>query len=441
MELTTKTNLCDYVNLVSGGFDLIKNEKTCLSCKNNEGLGLGYIWVNGRCMRRPLTNAELRDHLAWPGARYARNMTEVLPSFKKLRADMFRVRDQLYQSACFAYTSSAVMEYHAIKAYNIDFRLSPQWIYDMRAGDSGMSIFDVRDILSKIGVAADIYDPAFAVGLEIVAGINQFSNATIPNSEVKWIVEAASNAACFKIAETAGVKQLTSVADVKSALANVGPVLIGVSVFNYKSQPWKPDSSEDKDKGGHSMVIDGYDDEDTAPGSGQKGCFGVRNCWGKNWGDGGFTKMSYADYADHVRQAWLLTPGFSTAPQVNPPPHAVPLVSPWRPVEPSESTGDWATAGSRWAPTAPVNVGDTDSPLPFAMRALLKNADNNNGDFVSYNKSTKTYVIGKIPVGANLRTLFKPSDTWMTAMAVNLADLSNMPLIRGAITERPAQKP
>jgi hypothetical protein len=321
------------------------------------------------------------------------------------------------------------MEYHAIRASNIDYRLSPQWIYDMRTeGRSGMNIQEVQGVLSTYGVAADMYDPAFAVGVEAIVGIGVFSGVTLvtdAGSKVAWAEAAASNAASFKIAASAGVRQLNSVEDVKSALANVGPVIIGVTTFNHSSQLWKPASPTDAELGGHSMVIDGYDDDKPAVPGSELGCFGVRNSWGRYWGDGGFTKMSYSDYNEHVREAWLLTPGFSAA--AAPPP----LVSPWKAIEPSEPSGDWSAAGGRWAPTALVGVGTQAD----AMRALLK--IDCDSDFVSYNKTSNTYVMGKIPPDAAPATAFKPSATWQTAMAVNLADLSRLSIIRGNVWDRP----
>jgi hypothetical protein len=466
IQLTTKTNLCDYVNMVSGGVDLIKDEKTCLSCKDN--IGFGYIWMNGRCMARPLTNAELTKN-RWKGPIYTAPMGVVLPPSLSLRDKMFRVRNQFAQGACFAYTSSAVMEYHAIRVYNIDYRLSPQWIYDMRTrGRSGMSIGDVKSILGANGVAADIFDPAFAVGLEDVVGIGLYSETKISTGPgptdpiISWVDAAEANAASFKIDAKIGVQLLISVNDVKSALASVGPVIIGITSYNPAvSQPWKPAATPpEAASGGHAMVIDSYDDADIAPGSGTPGCFGVRNSWGGYWGKGGFTKMSYADYERYVEEAWLLTPNFSL--NLSSPSSAVipnpPLLTPWLGIEPSDTL--WSNAGSKWAPTDPTPPTPTTAmtpPLPppptptpaqmksSAMRALLKIGC--ESDFVSYNTATNQYVMGKIPSDVAVGAAFKPSGTpqkpgvWITAMAVNLADLSRMPLIapfiRGNVLDRP----
>lgn len=465
IPLTTRTNLCDYVNMVSGGFDLIKDEKTCLACKDTKNNG--YIWMNGRCMARPLTNAELTKS-GWRGAKYVVPMTQgVLPLSLSLRAGMFRVRNQFAQGACFAYASSAVMEYHAIRAYNIDYRLSPQWVYDWRTrGRSGMSIADVQAVLRNKGVAADVYDPAFAVGLEGVVGIGLFRDTTIPTGpgptdpKIPWLQAAEANATSFKIDANNGLRLLSnSVSDVKSALANVGPVIIGITAYNLTGQPWKPaETPPEAATGGHAMVIDSYDDNAFASGSETAGCFGVRNSWGEYWGEGGFSKMSYADYERYVEEAWLLTPNFSL--NLSSPSSAVipnpPLLTPWLRVEPSETSGEWSAKQSRWAPTDPEpptpTTAMTPPPTPTpaqmktsAMRALLNIGCDK--DFVSYNTATNQYVMGKIPPDVGVGVAFKPSGTpqtpgvWITAMAVNLADLTRIPLIapfiRGNVLDRP----
>jgi hypothetical protein len=450
MELTTKTNLCDYVNTVDAGVDMIKNEKTCLACKDKHDVA--YVWTNGRCMLRPLTNAEIvgRD---WKGAVYARNTSEVLPSSHSVRAGMFRVRNQFGQSACFAYTSSAVMEYHAIKAYNIDYRLSPQWIYDKGRGGrgiSGMNITQITEVLTKEGVPADILDPAFAVGFESYVGIDFINPVTV--------AAAGNHAAYFKIDENIGVRKLKSVNDVKSALVNVGPVIISVIVFNHGDQPWTPTTLADP--GGHSLVIDGYDDtavlvdvnDNPLPGS-APGCFGVRNSWGKSIGQGknpkGFTKMSYADFDKYVREAYVLTPAFGTvfsaaaaaavaaaaaaAAAASPPP-----LSPWRPNEPVSSSvppGDW-WAGLESTELANMGTNITEQKSA-AMRMLLNDTDN---DFVCINSASGKCVMGKVPVPKTpgpAAAAFKPSTTgWETALSVNFANLSSQSDIRGIVWDR-----
>lgn len=83
---------------------------------------------------------------------------------------------------------------------------------------------------------------------------------------------------------------------VKKSLANNNPVIFGMytvpsfSSGAYYSDVWNR-TPEDKDyeRGGHAMVIVGYDDDKYG------GAFRILNSWGAGWGDGGYLWIRYED--------------------------------------------------------------------------------------------------------------------------------------------------
>lgn len=94
--------------------------------------------------------------------------------------------------------------------------------------------------------------------------------------------------------------------NIKEALLNDMIVLVCIDVYESFFRVGKdgiapiPNTSKEKNYGGHCMVIFGADD-DTANG---KGAFVVLNHWGEEWGDKGWC---YMPYNFPIREAWALS--------------------------------------------------------------------------------------------------------------------------------------
>lgn len=110
----------------------------------------------------------------------------------------------------------------------------------------------------------------------------------------------------------AGYKRLTTLDDVKHALASGLPVVFGFSVPEYfESQQVATDgwvrfpTNSDNMIGGHAVVAVGYDDRAPTP------FVWVRNSWGADWGIQGYFKMDQKWFTDPSRlvdDMWVLTP-------------------------------------------------------------------------------------------------------------------------------------
>lgn len=84
--------------------------------------------------------------------------------------------------------------------------------------------------------------------------------------------------------------QNQTVNNVKKALSNGNPVVIGMSIyssFSYAKGVWN--GVRDNYRGGHAMTIIGYDDYKYG------GAFEVMNSWGTGWGNDGFIWVRYSD--------------------------------------------------------------------------------------------------------------------------------------------------
>lgn len=96
--------------------------------------------------------------------------------------------------------------------------------------------------------------------------------------------------------------------NVKKALSNGNPVVIGMSVyssFSYAKGVWS--GVQDNYRGGHAMTIIGYDD------SKYGGAFELMNSWGSYWGNSGFIWVRYNDMFKNCREYYEMV-GFAAAP-------------------------------------------------------------------------------------------------------------------------------
>jgi C1A family cysteine protease len=123
----------------------------------------------------------------------------------------------------------------------------------------------------------------------------------------------------------AGYQRLSTLADVKHALANGLPVVFGFSVPEFfesadvaKNGFVRMPTRSDKMIGGHAVVAVGYDDTAPTP------FIWVRNSWGPDWGIQGYFKMDQKWFTDPSRlvdDMWVMTPSgkaMAEEPQVDP---------------------------------------------------------------------------------------------------------------------------
>ncbi|HMQ48160.1 MAG TPA: C1 family peptidase [Saprospiraceae bacterium] len=87
------------------------------------------------------------------------------------------------------------------------------------------------------------------------------------------------------------------------ALANQEPVIVGMNVRKnfyqlHKAKYWWPDLGNTSPAGGHAMVVVGYDNASAS--------FLLFNSWGKQWGDEGYIRIKYEDFANFCKYAFII---------------------------------------------------------------------------------------------------------------------------------------
>lgn len=95
--------------------------------------------------------------------------------------------------------------------------------------------------------------------------------------------------------------KLQTIEDMKYALASTGPIVIGVSVYEnfsqvYAKNNWTVPMPTGKKRGGHAIIITGYNDFRKA--------FRFTNSWGNDWGDKGSAWLTYDFIEKAMHTAW-----------------------------------------------------------------------------------------------------------------------------------------
>jgi hypothetical protein len=117
--------------------------------------------------------------------------------------------------------------------------------------------------------------------------------------------------------------------DVRNSIMNVGTDGL---------EPYSTDDAKDPIAGGHARVIIGYDDTIVIPGAPIKGAFRVRNSWDTDWGDKGYSWVSYQIFIDQQTDCMGVTsenyPSNNPTPTPSPTPTPTPTPVPPQPDNP-----------------------------------------------------------------------------------------------------------
>ena len=209
----------------------------------------------------------------------AKTPPDKLPLRVSHRAGMMPVRDQLQSGACVAFAVAAVAEFFAMKLHGIQYRLSPQFLYDLRKlSTPGMLVQDGGAVCTAHGVCPEVDGPFSVDKPESLP--TKFTDHV--NARAKPFMSLS-----YYYVQTAPAARV--IAEAKACLNDIGPVIMSAMIYSpcaEDGQFWKPSTTEPSQKiGCHAFVVDGYDEEG----------FHIRNSWGPLWNDDGHTHMPYED--------------------------------------------------------------------------------------------------------------------------------------------------
>lgn len=223
--------------------------------------------------KRYLTKEEFKKGKVFP--------QQLLPQRVDLRPYFSPIRNQSKFGTCVAFAAAGLREYYIgkyteAKGSDITY-LSPLYIYYPSGPDDGMTFYSAFDIMLRKGVPPESerpYDPNRSNTEQFYAPITELQR---------------KNAAPYKINNFRYISRYRMVDDIKQAVANGDPVMVGIEVYpNFDSTPRTgiiPAVGERKSRGGHALVVVGYDEENQ--------WFIMRNSWGERFGDKGYAYMKY----------------------------------------------------------------------------------------------------------------------------------------------------
>lgn len=217
-----------------------------------------------------------------------------LPKTLDLRKDLQEIKNQGRYPTCAAHVAACLKEYQEKKDVNIDDIFSHWFVYNNRKNypNSGMYGRNVMEILQKSGCCLkSTYDT---------------------KNQHKTTPESYKDAMNYKIKSYATV---TTIEGLKKALYLNGPCYISFPVYDSSKTFYKPKDKNDIRRGGHAITVVGYD----------KDGFILRNSWGKQWGDNGYTNYSYSDFGCHW-EIWTTIDEKSVKP-IEPKPRPNPICS------------------------------------------------------------------------------------------------------------------
>ncbi len=195
----------------------------------------------------------------------------VLPATLDYRPELPSIRNQGPQGSCSTQTASAMKEWQELQDVNFNKHMSPQFIYNQRANEGyGMTPRDTMQIMQKIGCVPEADYPYGSI-YEI-------------SKELKEIAEK------YKIL---GYAKIHTLEDLKKSLVANGPCYIAFPVYSFDLEFWLDDPLTDTYYGGHAVTVVGY----------TKDSFIIRNSWGDDWGDNGYTYYKFKDWGVHW-EAW-----------------------------------------------------------------------------------------------------------------------------------------
>jgi hypothetical protein len=189
--------------------------------------------------------------------------------------------------------------------------------------------------------------------------------------------------------------------ETKKAIYKGRPVIISMncfSSFNKATDVWN--GHADYEEGGHAMCVIAYDDSKNG------GSFQLINSWGRGWGNGGFTWITYNDYHRHINYAYAIYVKKKALPKPQPKPQPVP-----EPVKSVNLGGEihfHLTAAGKKGDEMYVQL-NSEKTIPCYRMKKSYESGSRYRIYISNNEPAYVYVIGS-DLSNSVSLAFPPDD-------------------------------
>lgn len=195
----------------------------------------------------------------------------VLPKTLDYRLDLAPIRNQGIQGSCSAQTAAAMKEWQEFNDIEFIGHMSPQFIYNLRENSDGYGMYprDTMKILKNEGIVCE----------------NAYPYGTLTEIPESLKLKAKKHV-------ISGYAKIRTADELKKALVGNGPCYMAFPVYNWGDKFWEK-SEGAASLGGHAVTCVGYTED----------AFIIRNSWGTDWGDKGYTYFPFVDY-EILWEAW-----------------------------------------------------------------------------------------------------------------------------------------
>lgn len=199
------------------------------------------------------------------------------------------IRDAGPEGSVVGQAIATAMEMHIKKALHQDVSISARFIYNATRVAEGTATYDS---------GAQIQD---AIG--IVAKQGAIEESVWPYKPGEFAAKPPAAVAKAARWQIKGARSLKGLDAIKKALANDGPVVAGIEVYQEamsaqtaKSGIFPLPQKSSQIIGGHAIVLVAYDE--------QRKLFKFANDWGKSWGDQGYGYLTEEYLQNHSSDCW-----------------------------------------------------------------------------------------------------------------------------------------
>ena len=184
-----------------------------------------------------------------------------------------------------SYALASALEFYINMNNNYKDNLSPDYI---RVGSNKTSIEDGLSFLCNNGT--------------ISAAIMPYDVSTIPSAVYAAQKYRIRNYLKLFQPSTRGLQK---VYELRKAIMRGNPVIVEMQITNgfknlQSARYWKPEEGDKTSAGSQYLIAVGYDEERKA--------IEFLNCWGREWGNGGYIWVSYDDFGEKGVNGFVLIP-------------------------------------------------------------------------------------------------------------------------------------
>jgi C1A family cysteine protease len=225
--------------------------------------------------------------------------TQIVNSFS-LKDYVEVIEDQRQTHSCTAHAGTSAFEIH-LKMQNNFFQTSRLFLYywlrngnsNLEGKDNGAYTRDVCKCLYTYGICPEDHW--------------KFDLNNIETQPPQSVIDEAKKNRVLKYERIIEQKDNT-LKSIKQAICEKKPIIIGMniddrffsagvqSVFEEQVKAFKS-TPRGEDKGGHTMVIVGYDGDNLI----------IENSWSSQWGNNGFICLPYEDISGDILDLWVMS--------------------------------------------------------------------------------------------------------------------------------------